>query len=195
MLRMLTVERKLFHELLNSQDGTVQEGRERQAEGGQGEEGRSDEGPLAHVLRNQPAGITVTDAQHDANVASAERRALNLAENAARLREVGLETSTVVVRKRGSKRPLPDAAEEQSSRASSRRIVANKPVSLGDFDNMVIDHLGRAGAPSRVVWTDVPAPPSFSMPQVVAVPTPTRSARGSMSCSLRIGCTAVAPAA
>ena len=26
---------------------------------------------LSHVLRNQPAGITVTDAQHDANVASA----------------------------------------------------------------------------------------------------------------------------
>ena len=150
---------------------------------------------LSHVLRNLPAGVTVTDEQHDANVASAERRDHNLAANAARLREVGLETSTVVVRKRGRKRPLPDAAEEQSSRASSRRIVANKPVSLGDFDNMVIDHLGRAGAPSRVVWTEVPAPPSFSMPQVVAVPTPTRSARGSMSCSLRIGCTAVAPAA
>ena len=150
---------------------------------------------LSHVLRNQPAGVTVTDEQHDANGA-AERRALNLAENAARLREVGLETSTVVVRKRGSKRPLPDAAEEQSSRASSRRrIVANKPVSLGEFDDLVVDHLGRAGAPSRVVWTEVPAPRSFSMPQVVAVPTPTRSARGSLSCSLCIGCTAVAPAA
>ena len=152
---------------------------------------------LSHVLRNQPAGVTVTEEQHDANVASAERRALNLAENAARLLDVGLENSqsTVVVRKGRGKRPLPDAAEEPSSRASSRRIVANKPVSLGEFDALVIAHLGRAGAPSRVVWTEVPAPRSFSMPQVVAVPTPTRSARGSMSCSLRIGCTAVAPAA
>ena len=152
---------------------------------------------LSHVLRNQPAGVTVTDEQHDANGA-AERRALNLAENAARLREVGLENSqsTVVLRKGRGKRALPDAAEEQSSRASSRRrIVANKPVSLGEFDDLVVDHLGRAGAPSRVVWTEVPAPRSFSMPQVVAVPTPTRSARGSLSCSLCIGCTAVAPAA
>jgi hypothetical protein len=153
---------------------------------------------LSRVLRNQPAGVTVTEEQHDAKVASAERRALNLAENAARLLEVGLENSqsTVVVRKGRGKRALPDAAEEQSSRASSRRrIVANKPVSLGEFDDLVVDHLGRAGAPSRVVWTEVPAPRSFSMPQVVAVPTPTRSARGSLSCSLCIGCTAVAPAA
>ena len=50
---------------------------------------------LSHVLRNLPAGVTVTDEQHDANVASAERRDHNLAANAARLREVGLETSTV----------------------------------------------------------------------------------------------------